>query len=59
MIMLGYLAYPSFKLSEDRKHQIFSGILESITCEAMYTLSKITNDDKKKNIIMVVHSYIQ
>ena len=64
MVILGYLAYPSIKLSIDNRHQIVSGLLEHIACEVnktfatMYTPTIIIEDDKIEHITVVLHSYI-
>ena len=47
MIILGYLAYPSFKLLSNRRHQIVSGLLESIACQADKTFETMYIDNNK------------
>ncbi|GLJ45914.1 hypothetical protein SUGI_0966750 [Cryptomeria japonica] len=65
IIILGYLAYPSFKLSADRRHQIVRTLLESLACEAakpftvMYTLTIITEDGETEHITVAAQSCVR
>ncbi|GLJ45921.1 hypothetical protein SUGI_0966850 [Cryptomeria japonica] len=65
IIILGYLADPSFKLSADKRHQIVRALLESSAYEAaqsfgvMYTLTITTEDDKTEHIKVAAHSPVR
>ena len=64
MIILGYLAHPSFKLSANRRHEIASGHMEFIACKddktfvVMYTLTMVIDNDKIEHITVVIHSCV-
>ncbi|GLJ45911.1 hypothetical protein SUGI_0966710 [Cryptomeria japonica] len=64
IIILGYLANPSFKLSGRKRHRIVRALLESTAYEAVkpfavtYTLT-ITEDDETEHIKVAAHSPVR